>query len=165
MFNLLSVALYILIVGILIFFKWETVSKPAIYRKLFYYFLIIPVALPLIICGILQTLHGNDITSKISWLPSPFRTEVGLHDVALGILALLAVWIRGTFCHAAILGWAYFMIYAGVNYYLEISKTRNFTEYNLLIIFYDIGIALFGILLWQLWMKSNHIRFWYKAKK
>lgn len=163
MFNLIFLALYVLIVGIHITAKRKVLSKAAISQKLFFYFLVIAVAPPMIISGIGHVFFGEFIAPKIGWDPSPFEIEVGFHDIAWGLLAILAVKVRGTFCHATVLGWSFFMICAGINHYIEVLHVGNFAEYNFVMIFYDIGIALLGLYFWWKWMKTNNIRFWYKA--
>ena len=66
----------------------------------------------MIISGIGHVFFGDFIAPVIGWDPSPFETEVGFHDIAWGLLAILAVKIRDTFCHAVVLGWSFFMICA-----------------------------------------------------
>lgn len=47
--------------------------------------------------------YPNKIASLIGWGPSPFQFEVGIANLAVGVLAILSFWFRGPFLFAAIL--------------------------------------------------------------
>ncbi|MCL6611591.1 MAG: hypothetical protein K6T66_08660 [Peptococcaceae bacterium] len=89
----------------------------------------------------------------IGWEMSPFETEVGIHDGAWALLGFFAIWIRGGFWHAVVLGWSFFMIGAGIGHIKDTVVHGNYAPYNFSMIFFDIGQALLLIVLWIAWMR------------
>jgi len=95
------------------------------------------------------------VAPMIGWDVSPFDTEVGIHDVAWALLAFLAIWIRGTFWHAVVLGWSFFMIGAGIGHLKDTLVHGNYEPYNFGMIFFDLGEALLLIVLWLAWIRLS----------
>ncbi len=93
------------------------------------------------------------VAPMIGWEVSPFETEVGIHDGAWALLAFLAIWIRGTFWHAVVLGWSFFMIGAGIGHLKDTLVHGNYEPYNFGMIFFDLGEALLLIVLWLAWIR------------
>lgn len=95
------------------------------------------------------------VAPMIGWEVSPFETEVGIHDGAWALLAFLAIWIRGTFWHAVVLGWSFFMIGAGIGHLKDTLVHGNYEPYNFGMIFFDLGEALLLIVLWLAWIRLS----------
>ncbi len=95
------------------------------------------------------------VAPMIGWDVSPFETEVGIHDGAWALLAFLAIWIRGTFWHAVVLGWSFFMIGAGIGHLKDTLVHGNYEPYNFGMIFFDLGEALLLIVLWLAWIRLS----------
>ncbi len=145
-----------------VFMMRNKLDKGKLVQIALLYYMIFGVFFPGFIAFVGHVFFSDIIAPKIGWAPSPFETEVGLHDGAWALIALLAVWVRGTFCHAVIIGWSFFIIGAGINHGIESVSKGNFAEYNYLMIFFDIGIGLVGLFIWWFWMKFNNIRFLHK---
>jgi hypothetical protein len=95
------------------------------------------------------------VAPLIGWEVSPFQTEVGIHDGAWALLAFLAIWIRGWFWHAVVLGWSFFMIGAGIGHLKDTIVYGNYEPYNYGMIFFDLGEALLLIVLWLAWIRLS----------
>jgi hypothetical protein len=95
------------------------------------------------------------VAPLIGWEVSPFQTEVGIHDGAWALLAFLAIWIRGGFWHAVVLGWSFFMIGAGIGHLKDTIVYGNYEPYNYGMIFFDLGEALLLIVLWLAWIRLS----------
>ena len=104
-------------------------------------------------CFVMHVFFPEYVAPMIGWEVSPFETEVGIHDGAWALLAFLAIWIRGTFWHAVVLGWSFFMIGAGIGHLKDTVVHGNFEPYNFGMIFFDLGEALLLIVLWYAWIR------------
>ncbi len=88
---------------------------------------------------------GPETARSIGWEPgSPFQFEIGMANLAFGVLGILCYWIRGRFWDASIIGWSvlFFGCFVGhvINYYTE----NNTAPYNIgpYIWFYDLLLPL-----------------------
>ncbi len=71
-----------------------------------------------------------------------FQIEVGIHDGAWGVLAILCIWFRREFWFATGIGWSLFMLGAGIGHLVQTLRFDNYAPYNFLMIFNDIGMAI-----------------------
>lgn len=88
---------------------------------------------------------GPETAKSIGWPPgSPFQFEIGMANLAFGVLGVLSFWFRGSFWNAAIIGWCvlFFGCFIGhvINYYTE----NNVAPYNIgpYIWFYDLLLPI-----------------------
>lgn len=75
---------------------------------------------------------GPETAKTIGWEPgSPFQFEMGMANLAFGVLGILSFWFRGSFWDAAIIGWSVLFLgcFVGhlMNYYIE----NNTAPYNI----------------------------------
>lgn len=77
---------------------------------------------------------SQETAQLIGWLPSPFQYEMGMTNLAIGILGVLSFWLRDNFRLATVI--AYFVIFVGcfIGHLIEFFK-GNTAPYN-------IGIAI-----------------------
>lgn len=62
------------------------------------YLLIIAVGAGALITGFMHVVHGPATAKMIGWPPgSPFQYEVGVADMAFGLIGVLCLFIRGNF--------------------------------------------------------------------
>ncbi len=150
----------ILLMGIIIGLIHLGIKKNTLKRnekiELFLLYLIIfAVGIIGTIAFIGHVFFPEKIAPKIGWQVSPFETEVGIHDGAWALLGFLAIWISGSFWHAIVIGWSFFMIGAGIGHIKETIIYGNYAPYNFSMIFFDIGSAILMIIFWILWIKTK----------
>ena len=69
---------------------------------------------------------ADKVAEQLGWATgSPFQTEVGLFDLAFGVLGVCCIWFRGQWWYAVTLGWTIFAVGAGVNHLYEMSGLRE----------------------------------------
>lgn len=57
------------------------------------------------------------VAEELGWATgSPFQTEVGLFDLAFGVLGICCIWFRKQWWYAVTVGWTVFAVGAGVNH-------------------------------------------------
>lgn len=103
---------------------------------------------------------GPETAKSIGWEPgSPFQFEIGMANLAFGVLGILSYWFRGSFWDAAIIGWSvlFFGCFVGhvINYYTE----HNTAPYNIgpYIWFYDLLLPILVLALLY-WLRSSQRR-------
>lgn len=134
-----------------VFLKRKQLSKLEKTELLLLYFFAFGVGCTGIIAFIGHVLFPEVIAPMIGWQVSPFQREVGFHDGAWALLAILAIWIRGSFWTAIVIGWSFFMVCAGLGHLYETVTTGNYAFYNFGMIFVDIGSAAILGALWLRW--------------
>jgi hypothetical protein len=68
----------------------------------------------------------DKVAEQLGWATgSPFQTEVGLFDLAFGVLGVCCIWFRGQWWYAVTVGWTVFAVGAGVNHLYEMSGSAN----------------------------------------
>lgn len=105
------------------------------------------------IAFIMHAFFPEYVAPMIGWQMSPFETEVGIANGAWALLGFLAIWMRGRFWHAVVIGWSFFMVGAGIGHIKDMVVNGNFATYNFGMIFFNIGEALLLIVLWMVWMR------------
>jgi hypothetical protein len=140
-FSLIIIS-YVVAIIHFIFLK-EKNLKNFIHYLLFYAILIQIGIMGFFFGFIPHVFYSDVIAQKIGWQPgSPFQIEVGIHDGAWGILGFLSLKLKNGFRLATIIGWSLFMFGAGVGHIIQTVAYGNFEEYNFIMIFVDIFIAI-----------------------
>jgi hypothetical protein len=105
-------------------------AADAIEIVLGYAFLFI-VALSGFIAFLGHTLRADEIARQIGWQAgNPFQSEVAAANLAFGVLGLLAFRFRGDFWLATAIGYAVFLIGAGVVHIYQIIAAGNRAPLN-----------------------------------
>jgi hypothetical protein len=69
---------------------------------------------------------ADKVAEQLGWATgSPFQTEVGLFDLAFGVLGICCIWFRGQWWYAVTLGWAIFAVGAAGVHLHEMSGSAN----------------------------------------
>jgi hypothetical protein len=69
---------------------------------------------------------ADKVAEQLGWATgSPFQTEVGLFDLAFGVLGVCCIWFRGQWWYAVTLGWAIFAVGAAGVHLHEMSGSAN----------------------------------------
>jgi hypothetical protein len=70
---------------------------------------------------------ADKVAEQLGWATgSPFQTEVGLFDLAFGVLGVCCIWFRGQWWYAVTVGWTIFAVgAAGVHLHEMAGATDN----------------------------------------
>lgn len=78
-----------------------------------------------------HTFRADEVAKQIGWPQgNPFQFEVAVADLAFGVLGLLTIRFRGDFWLATAIGYAVFMMGAGVGHLHQLVVTGNRAEMN-----------------------------------
>ena len=82
--------------------------------------------------GAFHIFYGPETAKMIGWAPaSPFQYEVGMADVAFGLISFLCFFIRGNFWLAAIISQCTFLFGCMVGHVMNLRAQGNAAEYNI----------------------------------
>lgn len=105
------------------------------------------------IAGAMGHFFASDaVAAAIGWpAGSPFQLEMGFANLAMGVLAAIAVGRRDGFREATVIGWSILSVGAFVVHMIDIIETGNLAPGNTLINITNLGRpALLIYLLWAL---------------
>lgn len=91
---------------------------------------------------------GAEIAKSIGWRPgSPFQFEVGMANLAFGVLGILCYWIRGRFWDASVIGWSVLFLGCFIGHIINYYTENNTAPYNIgvFIWFYDFLLPILVI--------------------
>jgi hypothetical protein len=101
--------------------------------------------------GISHLLFGRKTAASIGWAPSPFETEVGFADLAMGIAGVMAAGRPPSYWLAVILVSGIFRFGCGIGHVRQMIRMRDFAPNNTGILLIDFGVPAFlalGYLAW-----------------
>ncbi len=126
MLSLTSIAIIIHIMSM----KQRSAQK--IVEVVLLYLLVISVGLGAMIAGLMHVFNGPATAEMIGWpAGSPFQYEVGVADIALGLTAILCLFIRGNFWLAAIIANSAFLLGCMVGHIRSLVESGNLAAYNI----------------------------------
>lgn len=148
----LSLIIISYILAVIHFFFLKNKNLKSFFHILLFYAILVQIGIIGVFFGFIPHVFFSDvIAQRIGWQPgSPFQIEVGIHDGVWGILGFLSLKYKNGFRLATILGWSLFMFGAGVGHIFQTIKFGNFEEYNYLMIFVDIFIAIELVLIYYI---------------
>ena len=78
-----------------------------------------------------HTLRAKEIALGIGWQPgSPFQFEVGMANLAFGVLGIMCLWQRGEFWTATGIGVAVLFLGCAYGHVYEMVAHHNYAPYN-----------------------------------
>lgn len=89
---------------------------------------------------------GPETAKSIGWEPgSPFQFEIGMANLAFGVLGILCYWFRDRFWDASIIGWSVLFLGCFVGHVINYYTENNTAPYNIgpYIWFYDLILPIF----------------------
>jgi hypothetical protein len=96
------------------------------------YLLVISVGIGALISGFWHVFNGPATAKMIGWPPdSPFQYEVGVADIAFGLISMLCVFFRGSFWLAAIIANSLFLLGCMIGHIRSLSESGNLAAYNI----------------------------------
>lgn len=126
----------------------KSLTRSSVVDILSFYAFAILVGLSGVFAGFGHLFDGPQIANQIGWeAGSPFQTEVGICNIAFGVLGFLSLRFKGGFREATAIGWSIFLIGAGVLHLQEAIQSANLAPYNIGMIVPDIIIALYLLVL------------------
>ena len=141
----------------IVFMKQRTTKK--MIEVVLLYLLVIGVGLGALIAGFMHVFNGPATAKMIGWLPgSPFQYEVGVADMAFGLVCVLCLFFRGSFWLAAIIANSFFLFGCMVGHVRSLVQSNNFAVYNIgpNIIIADIILPLVLIALYIYYSKLEN---------
>ncbi len=142
MIFMLSVTLAAIVVHLLLM-KQRTTKK--ILEVILLYALVITFGLGSLTAGAFHVFNGPATAKMIGWAPgSPFQYEVGIADMAFGLVCVLCLFVRGTFWLAAIIANSFFLFGCMIGHLRSLAESGNLAAYNIgpNIIFSDLVLPL-----------------------
>jgi hypothetical protein len=127
------VLLTLALVGALIHIRFtKHRAKPFALEIVLLYLLVVAVGLGSLISGLMHVFNGPATAAMIGWpAGSPFQYEVGVADIALGLVAVLCSFIRGTFWLAAIMANSVYLLGCMIGHIQSFVQSGNEAAYNI----------------------------------
>lgn len=131
-------------------------SAKKIIEIIILYLMVIAVGVGALVAGFMHVFNGPATAKMIGWAAgSPFQYEVGIADMAFGIIAVLCLFFRGSFWLAAIIANSFFLLGCMVGHIRSLSESGNLAAYNIgpNIIIMDLIVPLLLIILYIIYKK------------
>ncbi|MFC1568548.1 DUF6790 family protein [Candidatus Margulisiibacteriota bacterium] len=126
---MLSVTLLAIIIHVLLM-KQRSAKK--IVEVTLLYLLVIGVGAGALVSGVMHVFNGPATAKMIGWAPgSPFQYEVGVADMAFGLICVLCLFFRGSFWLAAIIANSFFLIGCMIGHVRSLAESGNLAAYNI----------------------------------
>ena len=126
---LLSLALIAIVIHLALM-KQRSAKK--VIEVILLYLLVIVFGLGSMLAGAFHVFNGPATAKMIGWAPgSPFQYEVGIADMALGLICFLCLFIRGNFWLAAIVANSFFLLGCMVGHVRALVVSGNLAAYNI----------------------------------
>lgn len=131
-FNVIMFLLPFLIAGVHVSTSRERMSRKRIVELVMLYFLVINFGIQGVVMGLTQMFMGEEVALYLNWQWSPFLTELGMANLAFGILGLLCYWIRQLYFWLAVgIGYSLFFFLAFWGHLHQILVEANFSWGNI----------------------------------
>jgi hypothetical protein len=115
--------------------------------------LLLAVGVETLWAGLFHVLFPHIAARSIGWQVSPFQFEVGVADIAIGLVAIAAFWRSFAFKAAVVCTIVLFCIGVAIGHVREAVEAGNFAANNfgLLLGLTVVKIVLLPALLWSTW--------------
>lgn len=102
---------------------------------------------------------ADQVAVSIGWpTGSPFQFEVGMANLALGIIGVLCYRFRDNFWLSTIIANAVFLFGDGIGHIRQMAANGNFAPFNTgATLYWDLGFPIFTILLWLMLRKARSV--------
>jgi hypothetical protein len=102
--------------------------------------------------GVAHIVFGRKTSASIGWAPSPFETEVGFADLAMGVAGVMAAGQPTSYWLAVIIANSIFRFGCGIGHLRAMIKERNFAANNTSVLVIDFGVPAFMVLGYLAWV-------------
>ncbi len=109
----------------------KPLTKGKVVEVILLYLLVFYVGIGGLIGAMAHVLRGPETAAGIGWQPgSPFQFEVGMANLAFGVLGILCIWKRGEFWTATGIGAAVLFLGCAYGHVYEMVVHHNYAPYN-----------------------------------
>jgi hypothetical protein len=100
---------------------------------------------------------ADTVAESIGWpTGSPFQFEVGIANLAIGVIGLLCFRFRDNFWLCTIIANGVFLCGDGIGHVRQMIASANFAPFNTgITLYWDLGFPVFTILLWLMLRKAR----------
>jgi uncharacterized membrane protein YphA (DoxX/SURF4 family) len=129
-------------------------------RRLLDWMLLLAIGISYIWGGFFHVFFPDLAASSIGWSNSPFQYEIGVADIAMGIVAVLAFWRGLDFKAAAVIYIALFSLGVVIGHIYQAVESNDYAANNfgLLLVVTVAEMILLPVLLWLAWKEEHHVR-------
>lgn len=101
--------------------------------------------------GISHIFFAEKTAASIGWAPSPFETEVGFADLAMGVAGVMAANQSTEFWLAVIVVSSIFRVGCGIGHVRQMIRQRDFAPNNTAVLAVNFGVPVFLGLAYAAW--------------
>lgn len=125
--------------------------------RLLDWMLLLAIGVAYVWSGIFHVFFPNIAASSIGWANSPFQYEIGVADIAIGIVAILSVWRSLAFKAPVVIYIALFSLGVAIGHVYQAVTAHDYAANNfgLLLIVTIAEMVLLPVLLWQGWKQQR----------
>jgi len=105
-------------------------SRAEMVRLYLLYFLFIYVGLMGLLTAYAHVFRPIETSASIGWSTSPYEYEVGMADLAVGVLGVLCVWLRGNFWLATAIANAVWFLGDAAGHLRQMTVNHNHARNN-----------------------------------
>ena len=121
----------LLAIGIHLGLAAKPLAKAKVVEVILLYIFVFFIGLGGIMGAMAHTLWAKQTALKIGWQPgSPFQFEIGMANLAFGVLGILCLWFRDNFWTATGIGVAVLFLGCTYGHIREIIVHQNYAPYN-----------------------------------
>jgi hypothetical protein len=106
------------------------INRAVIAETYLIYFLFIYVGLMGLVTAYAHVFRPVETSASIGWQPSPFEYEVGMANLAVGVLGVLCLWFRGNFWLATAIANAVWLLGDAIGHIREMVLAKNYAPNN-----------------------------------
>jgi hypothetical protein len=127
-------------------------------RRYLAWLLLLGVGMDGIWAGIFHVFFPAIASAQIGWQPSPFEAEIGVADMSMGIVAVIAFWRSLSFQSAIAVYAALFFTGVSIGHFVQAFGHGNFApdNFGVMLILTLARIVALGGLLWAAWRTHPH---------
>ncbi len=109
----------------------KPLSKGKVVEVILLYILVFFVGVGCFVGAAAHVLRGPETAAGIGWQPgSPFQFEIGMANLAFGVLGILCIWQRGGFWTATGIGVAVLVLGCAYGHVYEMLVHHDYAPYN-----------------------------------
>ena len=109
----------------------KPLTKGGVVEVILLYLFIFYVGVGGLIGALVHVFWGPETARGIGWQPgSPFQFEIGMANLAFGVLGILCIWQRGKFWTATGIGFAVLLLGCAYGHVYEMVVHHDYAPYN-----------------------------------
>ena len=131
-------------------------GRPASHRFLDW-MLLLSVGVETLWAGLFHVFVPHVAAASIGWQVSPFQFEIGVADIAIGLVAIASFWRSLPFKSAVVAYIAIFYFGVAIGHVRDAAEAGNFAANNfgLLLLMTIAKIVMLPVLLWASWKSAR----------